>query len=280
LVPLTNKENNYIGRRSKLMKNFIRFATLCLALVASIMQLSGQRAPAQSLVAAGSPALPTIDQLLNANLEALGGKAAIEKVTSRVSKGTAEIVGLDSKGTIEVYEKAPDQLVRIVKIPGAMAWASGFDGSAGWDFNPQNSKVEDKQGAALAAARAEADFYQVLKLKARYPQMAIKGLQKIQYRGGERETYLVEATPVSGDPEKFYFDTEDNLLIRHDSQENSEDGQVLIREFYLDYTAVDGVKIPFTTRVNQGKIVFIFRLTEVKQNVGIDPARFKKPAVR
>lgn len=247
------------------------------ALVLSVMQAAGAQASAQALAAAGTKApVPTVDQIVEANIEALGGKAAIEKVTSRVSKGTVEVLGLETKGTIEVYEAAPDKLVRIVRIPGAMSWATGFDGSAGWWFNADKNKVEDRKD--LASAKAEADFYQTLKLKERFPNMAITGVQKIQYRGGEREAYVVETAP--GSTEKFYFDTENNFIIRHDSVDDGEDGKVNVREFYLDYTAVDGVKIPFTTRINQGKVVFIFKLTDVKQNVKIDAGRFGKPAVR
>lgn len=255
-----------------------RYSTsiLYFALALSIMQAAGAQASAQALAAASAKALPTVDQIVEANIEAIGGRAAIEKVTSRVSKGTVEVLGLETKGTIEVYEAAPNKLVRIVRIPGAMGWATGFDGSAGWWFNADKNKVEDRKD--LANAKAESDFYQMLKLKERFPKMTIAGVQKIQYRGGEREVYVVETAP--GSPEKFFFDTENSFIIRHDSQEDSEDGKVSIREFYLDYTAVDGVKIPFTTRINQGKTVFIFKLTDVKQNVPIDAGRFGKPVVK
>jgi|SRR5215217_114793 len=260
------------------MKSYTTFTILNFALALSLLQITAGQASAQALAASSTKPLPTVDQLIEANVEAIGGKAAIEKVKSRVSKGTAEVVGLESKGTIEVYEQAPDKLVRIVKIPGVMAWATGFDGAAGWWFNAENNKVDEKKGKDLANAKAEADFYQTLKLKERFPKMSVTGVQKIQYRGGERETYVVEASP--GSPEKFYFDSENSLMIRHDSEEDSEDGKLTVREFYLDYTAVDGVKIPFTTRINQGKVVFLFKLSEVKHNIAIAAARFNKPAVR
>ena len=253
------------------MKRYTK-SVFYFALVLSIMQVAGAQASAQALAAASTKTQPTVDQIIEANIEALGGKAAIEKVTSRVSKGTVEVIGLEAKGTIEVYEAAPDKLVRIVKIPGTMAWATGFDGSTGWWFNAEKNKVEDRKD--VATAKAEADFYQTLKLRERFPKMTITGVQKIQYRGGEREAYVVETAP--GSPEKFYFDTETNFIIRHDAQDDGEN----VREFYLDYTAVDGVKIPFTTRLNQGKVVFIFKFTDVKQNVPIDAGRFGKPVVR
>jgi outer membrane lipoprotein-sorting protein len=234
--------------------------------------------------AVGAPATdatPSVNEILDKYLEAIGGTAAIDKITSRVSRGTVEVVGMDTKGTVEIYEKAPDKLVRIVKIPGVFAWASGFNSTLGWAFNQESGKVQVKKGKELAAAKFEASFYRNTKLNEYYPRMSLKGVEKIQYRDEKRETYVIEATPNVGNTERFYFDTTNGLLIRHDTQEESEEeGKITVVEYLLDYTAVDGVKLPFTSRQRQGTAVFIFRLTDVKQNVTIDDARFDKPAVR
>jgi hypothetical protein len=223
---------------------------------------------------------PSVNQILDKYVEAIGGTAAIDKITSRVSRGTAEIVGLDVKGTIEIYEKAPDKLVRIVKIPGVFAWASGFNSTMAWAFNQEAGKVEVKKGKELAAAKFEASFYRSMKLNEYYSRMSLKGVEKIQYRDEKRETYVIEATPNVGYTERLYFDTANGLLIRHDTQEEAEEGKVPIIEYLLDYKAVDGIKVPFTSRQRQGTTILIFRLTDVKQNVAIDDARFDKPAVR
>jgi outer membrane lipoprotein-sorting protein len=260
------------------MKKTKKLAVLLfLTMIATVLWANPHKA---ALLSSTTDAVPSVDQILDKYVEALGGKAAIQKVTSRVSKGTAEIVGLETKGTIEIYEKAPDKLTRIVKIPGAFAWASGFNGTMAWAFNMSSGKLEEKKGKDLTVAKTEAEFYQVLKLKEHYATMAVKGVEQIQYRNGPRATYVIEATATTGDPEKLYFDTENGLLIRHDTVEVSDEGKVPIREFLLDYTDVDGVKIPFTSRQAQGRTVLLFKLTDVKQNLGIDDGRFNKPAVR
>ena len=263
------------------MKKIISCAVFIAFLAFSTLPFNAQQNPPQILAVRADSTSPSIDGIFAKYVEAIGGKAAVEKITSRVSKGTVEVVGREEKGTVEVYEKAPHKLVKIVKIPGAGGWAWGFNGSMAWNFVPATGKVEETKGQGLTMAKFEADFYQALKLKERYSNVTLKGVQKIQYRDGPRETYVIEATPVTGgDPEKFYFDTQSGLLIRHDTVDHSEDGKVPIREFLLDYTAVDGIKVPFTTRVAQGPLIFIFRYTEVKQNVVIDDGRFNMPLVR
>lgn len=253
---------------------------LLLLLTLSAAPAAARQTALKATAATSSEAAPTVEQVLDKYVEALGGRAAIEKVKSRVSVGTAEIVGLDKKGTVEVYEQAPNKTLHVVKIPGVVAWANGFNGTVAWEFNPENGSIEEKKGSALNSVKAASDFYQMLNLRSRYPKMALKGVESIKYRDGERASYVVEATPQKGDAEKLYFDVENGLLIRHDTQEQAEEGKVTVREYLLDYKDVDGVKVPFTSRQAQGKVVFIFRLSEVKQNVAIEDARFNKPAIK
>jgi zinc protease len=261
------------------MKKLAILTTFCALLALSTAPFAGQQKPAPSLAAASNVATPTVDQIIDTYVEAIGGKAALEKVTSRVSKGTAEVVGMAEKGTIEVYEQAPDKMARILKVPGAGARAWGFNGKLGWAFNPASGQIEERKGKDLIAAKTEADFYQALKLREHYSKLTVKGVEKIQYRDGPRETNVIEAKTASGDSEKLYFDTTSGLLIRHDTWEDSDEGKVLIREFLLDYTEVDGVKIPFTSRQAEGKNVLILRFTEVRQNVAIEEGRFNKPRI-
>ncbi len=63
-------------------------------------------------------ALPTVDQVLDRYVEALGGKAAVEKLNSRVSKGTFDAVAQGASGTVEIYAKAPNKLASIADVSG------------------------------------------------------------------------------------------------------------------------------------------------------------------
>jgi hypothetical protein len=246
--------------------------TLCL-LVAAVSIITATQKP-EPKAAAGI----SVEQILDNYVAALGGRDALEKIKSRVSKGTVEVVGVERKGTVEVYEKAPNKVAHLVQIPGLFVSHEGFNGSVGWSVEAKSRRVAEKKGAELEAAKYDSDFYQPLNFKARYPKLALKGTEKIKYRDGERETYVVAAVSALGDAETFYFDAQNNLLIRHDYVERDDDGEQQVREFLLDYKDVDGVKVPFTTRQAQSEAIFIIRLSEVSQNVAIDDAKFDKPA--
>src|SRR5262245_12071015 len=62
-----------------------------------------------------SPTPPTVDlpaaeTILDAYVEATGGKKAYEKLKTRTAKGTFEIASLGVKGKIQTWQQAPDKL--------------------------------------------------------------------------------------------------------------------------------------------------------------------------
>ena len=66
--------------------------------------------PATEVAAAPSENLPKADQLIDKYVAALGGKDAIQKITSRVEKGS--LTAGEMKATVDVYAKAPGQAHR------------------------------------------------------------------------------------------------------------------------------------------------------------------------
>ena len=64
---------------------------------------------------AKAPAGPGADQLIEKYIQALGGTAAIEKVSTRIEKGSAEVMG--EKLPIDVYTKAPDKRLSVLHLP-------------------------------------------------------------------------------------------------------------------------------------------------------------------
>lgn len=250
---------------------------IMLGLFLSVNALA--QAPRRSIKVSSHPTkaslpLPTVAAVLEKYVQAIGGREAVEKIKSRVSKGTFELASLAGvKGAIEVYEKAPNKQVAFLNIPGVGEEAEGFDGTIAWELEPDSGVVHEKTGLELASARREADFYEDIRLKELYTRMTIKGVEKV----GASQAYVVEAVPAEGSAEHFYFDTQTGLLLRHDSVEEGEDGKRSIEEDYSDYRVVDGIKLPFVLHQLSPGTDFTVKLAEVKQNVAIDDTKFNKP---
>jgi len=217
--------------------------------------------------------LPTADQVIEKYVQAIGGKAAIEKATSRVTKGTFEIPAMGASGPIEIYAKAPNKSAMTITFPGFGTIQQGYNGQVAWAQEP-SSGMRDLSGAELASAKREAEFYGALKMKELYPKMVVTGKTKV----GSGESYIVEMTPAEGKVEKWYFDTQSGLLTRVDMEVDSPQGNIPFEVYLEDYRDVEGTKMPFTVRRTSPAISFTIRLEEVKNNVPIDDAKFNKPA--
>ncbi len=210
----------------------------------------------------------TIEQVLEKYVEAMGGKAAIEKVTSRVERGRFEIAGLALSGPVEIYGKAPDKRLIRYTVPGQAVMSEGFNGAMGWKQEAGEELVE-MQGVDLARARRDAALAQPLRLRELYPKIILKG--GVTVKG--RAAYLLEA-PRNGQPKKWYFDAATGLLLR--TEERNAKGKLERAEDYDDYREVDGVKVPFAILITDDMKISV-KLDEVKHNLAVDDALFDKP---
>ncbi len=213
--------------------------------------------PGAGSVARSEPATatgqPSVDAIFARYLEASGGKAAFEKVTSRVSTGTVELTALSITGTAELTEEAPGKSSLKIDAPGLGVIQSTFDGSRAWLQDPLQGFISFT-GFGLAEAKASAIFNKPTKLKELFPTAVLLGKEKV----GDRDAYVVRMKF-----EKWYFDAESGLLLRRGNT------------YFEDYREVDGIKLPFKIRddIFAGAGI-IYQFKEVKHNVKIDEAKF------
>jgi outer membrane lipoprotein-sorting protein len=256
-------------KRIALMLAFALMATMSVA-----AQEKKTEAPkADAKPAAPAAGLPTVDEILDKYVKASGGKEAIQKQTSRTTKGTFEIESMGMTGPIQMYAKAPNKSAMVIEIPNVGTFNEVFDGTKAWSANPM-SGLREKSGAELAAQKRDSDFYQPINLKSQYSKMIVKGKEKV----GASEAYVIEATPAEGGPEKLYFDAASGLLVRQDAERESEQGKIAVEIYYEDYKEVDGVKVAHTLKQVTPMFSMTLKLTEVKHNTPIDDAKFNKPS--
>jgi outer membrane lipoprotein-sorting protein len=231
---------------------------------------------AVALAQGGKPAaMPTAEQIIDKYVQAIGGKAAIEKQTSRVSKGSFELPAFGASGTFEATEKAPNKGLTVINVEGFGVVQEGFDGKVAWGQDPQ-SGLREKSGPELAAAKLDAEFHKPIKVKQLYPKIVVKGKDKV----ADHEVYVVEATPVESAVETWYFDTQSGLMLRQDAVREGPQGRQEIQTYLDDYKEVDGVKLPFSIRQVTPAFTINITIKEVKHNVPVDDAKFAKPAAQ
>jgi beta-lactamase regulating signal transducer with metallopeptidase domain len=213
---------------------------------------------------------PTVDQILERHVRALGGQGAIERINSRVIKGSIEWNG--QPGTIEHRFKAPDLYTSVTRLDEkGFFFSEGFNGKSGWLVGRERSRVWSDD--EVATARRQRGLYRDLKLRSIYPKMVFAGVERI----GEREAYTIVGIPAQAHPEKLYFDKRTGLLIRSSFQVESPEGKRVFQYDYEDYRDVDGVKVPFVIR-RTSPIRYVIRLEEVEHNVSLNESDFDAPS--
>ncbi len=214
---------------------------------------------------------PTVVQILDKYVQALGGKPAIEKPKNSVLRASFEYQG--KSGTVEVYAKAPNKLAVLTQLQGVGEVREGFDGSVGW-YEDSQTGVREKTGQELSVTKRGAEFNGVLKLRELYPKMTLKGKQSV----GDREAYVVEADPGDGSLRRMYFDAGTGLLVRNDIEYDTPQGRATFNWYFEDYREVGGIKMPFTRRRSDVDGSITYKVTEALQDVPIDDAKFAKPS--
>lgn len=248
---------------------------LSLSATISVAQVAPPNTQGKEPASAKPVTLPlTVDQILEKYVQAVGGKEALDKITSRTGKGSYHLGGdLNLSGEFESYSKSPNKNLIKVTLPGLGLFQEAYDGSVGWTNDPI-SGLRDRKGLEFEGARLDAEFNRELSLKRLYPKLELKGTQKV----GDRDAYLIVGTPAAGSSENFYFDTQSGLLVRLDRKRVSAQGDVVAWEiYYEDYREVDGIKFPFTERQVSPGLTVTIKYTSLKHNLPIDDAKFAKP---
>lgn len=226
--------------------------------------------------AASTSRLPNANRIFAKYVQALGGRRAYSKLTSRVGRGTFAITAAGINAPVEIYQKAPNKFITLINLPGFGAVTQGYDGKIAFDQQP-TSGLRELSGKELAKRRRQADFYNDLNLKQQYPKAIVVGVETV----GTAEAYRVDATTPEGDIEKLYFDKASGLLVRKDEASETPEGLIPTQSYFEDYRNVDGIKYPFLSRITSPAVgVITVTLTELKHNVPVDDAKFAKPAAQ
>jgi photosynthetic reaction center cytochrome c subunit len=213
--------------------------------------------------------LPSADQLLDKYLAAIGGADGLQKITSRVQKGTLTAFG-GQHFPVDVFSKAPDKRVSVMHLQGGDSVTS-FDGKQGWLSVP--GRVHMMSAAENDAARIDADFYFALHVKSLYQKFRVETGEKID----GHDTYLVVGRSEGKPPLRLYLDKESGLLLRLVRYAETPLGRNPTQIDYADYRDANGVKVPFRWTLSRPGNRFTIQVEQVQQNVPVDDFKFAPP---
>jgi photosynthetic reaction center cytochrome c subunit len=221
--------------------------------------------------AAPAEKFPSVTEVLDKYVQALGGEDALAKITSRVEKGTLSGFGPHSF-PIEIYSKAPDKRISVTEMQHGPSYTA-FDGQAGW-LTGFGGHIQDMEGADLYAARLDADFQYLSDARKVFRGMRMTKPEKI----GDKETWVLLGITPGQPPVKLYFDKDSGLLVREVRYAQTPVGRYPTQVDYADFREADGIKIPYRWTIARPGGSFTIQVSEVQQNVPVEDSKFEKPA--
>lgn len=218
-----------------------------------------------------------IRNILEKYVAALGGAAAIERVSTRVERGKASVGAGPSLG-VEIISKAPNKEIMTVHLPSGDT-ITAFDGKEGWTSSP-GVPVREMNRADIEGARIDADLQFAVHLKNLYTGFKLPKPAQAEPREGERDMVMLVATNPDQPPLELYFDKASGLLLRQLRFANSPLGLNPTRIDYDDYRNFDGVKVPLHVTIARPNRTIDIRFDEVTQNVPVTDSKFTAPTTK
>jgi len=226
-------------------------------------------APMHEMTAEADSKLPTADQILDKYLAAVGGAESLQKIKSRVQKGTLDAGGMQFP--IEVYSEAPDKRISISHPQGGSS-VTAFNGEVGW-LSIRNG-FHMMTAPEREAARIDAEMYFPARVRELYKLFHVRPGDDIN----GHSTYMVTATAPNLPPLRLYFDQGSGLLLRQLRFMETPLGRNPTQIDYADYRDTDGVKIPFSWTLARPNGSFTIKVEQTQQNVPIDEKLFTPPS--
>jgi outer membrane lipoprotein-sorting protein len=227
-------------------------------------------------------AAQTADEIVEKHLAALGGRAALGKLTSRAMAGTITIAtpGGEFSGPLAVWNQAPNKTRTLINLDlsgvgaGKITIDQRFDGMTGYAIDTLQGN-RDITGDQLEAMRNGFFPTPLLNYKQNGIGVELTGKEKV----GEREAYLLVLKPKTGPTSKNYIDATTFMMIRQvvtldippvGSFEQTTD--------FSDEKEVDGVKVAHKIASSSSLQNFTVTVSKVEHNGALDQTQFAKPA--
>lgn len=221
----------------------------------------------------------TVDDVIDRNTKAMGGRAAIEAVQSIEVSLHISDPGFEADGIY--YAARPGKMRIDVSVGGKHVFTEAFDGQRGWEWNGKESTTASPKATAALQHGIElpGKLFGLHELEQRGHKIELVGREKID----GTNYYALGVTLKDGYRTTLYVDPTSWLITRRRDfrplHVDIDPTPTTIEQKNWDFREIGGVKFAFSgseTDLKTGKLLESSLIKEIKVNPPIDTAFFEK----
>jgi hypothetical protein len=216
--------------------------------------------------------LPSVETVYNHFIAATGGKAAYEARHTLVEHAILDFTKQGLKGSLTIYEAAPDKYLGVTELPGIGKIATGSNGEVAWE-NTALQGPRIKQGVERADALREGAFNAPLYWQKLYEKAETAGAEMVE----GHDCYKVVLTPKEGKPIVEFYDKKSGLMVKTMATVSSQMGDVNAEILYDDYRKEGEVLSPHRMVNRAAQQEFVIEIQSVEVNPDLPKDRFDLP---
>lgn len=210
-------------------------------------------------------------QILDNYIKVIGGKDALQKVTSISMTGNMEAMGQSLP--LVSKKMAPNKELFQISMGGNPVMKSVYDGTTGYQM--QMGQKQDMSADDINDKKAVKGLFEQLYYIAPDYKLQVKGIEK----AGTEDAYVVLITLPSGKVRTEYYDVKTGYLVKA-SETTKENGQEISQTMeFSDYKKTGDISIPYkivlTVASPVGSQELVMKINEAKLNEGVTEADFK-----
>ena len=237
----------------------MRIMVITLLAVLSFLWLAG---------ACDAQTLPKAEDLIERYVQGTGGKDAYAKLKNRVSRGTVELAGLNRKGTLSIYQAAPNLFLEEMVLEDLGKFRQGSNGQVAWQF--LSDGVHLLNGKDKAIFLLTCYFNTDLNWRQIFSKVECISEEKM----GDKSAYKVACTLLDGSVLYKYYDKATSLALKAEMRRDT----LVTTTLVSDYRKVDGILLPHRIVDQLGSTQTIMVLTTIEHNVSLPANKFDLPA--
>ena len=212
-------------------------------------------------------------EIFNQYIDACGGKAAFDKIKSRLTTSITENQETKEKTEITYYQAKPVKLYAIYTSASIGKLISGTDGKTVWEISSLNGP-KIKQGPEKEVLLREC----IMDKYVNWGKIFSKITTDTAANAADKFYNIVTGTIEGGQTQKLFFDKKTHYLTKIDMSFDTGDKKMPVEVFIGDYRKTDAVMLPYRTQVHFANTLKITTISQIINNTKLKKNQFDLPA--